>query len=117
MAVVVRMFSYTGLMTVPVASGSKRFSSDSVGVLKHPYAAREAVTANDTAQSTTTALTPEGTECLFIQVAQNGAVHVELNPPNRAVNADTSSPIMSGDNILCVGKNWTVSLLEAELPA
>jgi hypothetical protein len=114
MSALVRLFSHTGITTAAVNPASGRYSTDSVGLLRWPYLAREAVTANTgTAQSTTTTLTASnGTKLLHMQVETGKVVAAELNPPNRSVSADSSSPRFSGDVTFDCGPNWTVSLLE-----
>lgn len=113
MAATCRMFTFTGLMTAPVASGSKRFSTDSVGLLKYPYNAKESIVANTSAaQSSSTDLSPDGVSILLVQVQQGKAVHIEINSPNRSTDATTESPVITGDQHFSFGADWTVSLLE-----
>lgn len=117
MAATVRLFTFSGLMTAPVASGSMRFSTDSVGLLKYPYLANETITANTSAaQSTAAALsTSSEAKVLLLQVQQGKAVHVEVNNPNRSTAATVDSPIVTGDQIIMFGSGWSVSLLEHEI--
>lgn len=115
MAATCRMFTFSGLMTAPVASGSKNFSTDSVGLLKYPYLANETITASGSAQSTASALSPNGVQVMLVQVQQGKAVHIEVNTPNRSVAATVNSPIVTGDQIFKFGEGWSISLLEHEL--
>lgn len=116
MAAQIRIFSFNGVVTAPKSSGSMSYATDSIGMLKYPYSAREAITANDSApQSTSTDLTAEGTEMVLVQIQHGKAAHIEINPPNRSVPADVSSPIFTGDVTFRIGKNWTISVLEHEL--
>ena len=113
MAATCRMFTFSGLMTAPVAPGSGRFATDSVGLLKYPYLSSETITANTSAaQSTAAALAPAGSQVLLLQVQQGQAVHIEINPTNRTSTATVDSPIVTGDQIFMFGSGWSVSLLE-----
>jgi hypothetical protein len=109
-----RLFSHTGISTAYVNPASGRYSSDSIGLLKLPYLAREAVTANTgTAQSTATALTTStGTKLVHVQIETGKTVAIECNPPNRSTSADSSSPRYSGDVTFEAGPNWVFSILE-----
>jgi hypothetical protein len=115
MAATCRLFTFSGLMTAPKASGSKDFSTDSVGLLKYPYAANETISATSSAASSASALSPEGVKVLLIQVQQGKAAHFEINPPSRSTAATVDSPIVTGDQIFMFGEGWTISLLEHEL--
>lgn len=118
MAATVRMFTFSGIMTAPVASGSKQFSSDSIGLLKYPYLAAESIVATTvSAQETSQDLTPAGTELVFIQVQEGKAVHFEINSPNRSVSATVASPVLTGlgGTVFKVSAGWSISLLEHEI--
>jgi hypothetical protein len=113
MSTTVRTFCHTGLTTAVVAAGT-RYTTDSVAMLKQPYVGRSSVTVDSgTAQSTTAA--PASAKIVFIQVEAGKAVHYEVNPPNRATAADTSSPILTGATQIEFGPDWTLSFLEATL--
>lgn len=110
MTATVRAFYHSGVTTARV-TGTTRYTTDSVGLVKQPYLARDSVTVDTgTAQSIDAA--PTGTTILFFQVQEGKAVHVEVNPPNRSTAADTGSPIYSGDVTLEFGPTWTASFLE-----
>lgn len=115
MAATCRLFTFSGLMTAPVSSGSKQFSSDSVGLLKYPYMANETISATSSAASSAAGLAPDGCKVLLVQVQQGKAAHIEINTPNRSTAATVNSPVITGDVIFMFGENWTVSLLEHEL--
>lgn len=110
MAALVKVFYFQGLSQVPFASGTK-YATDSVGTLKQPYINRSSVTVdNATAQSVAAAGSGAGVALVQVQVGK--AVLVEVNPPNRSVDADTSSLTIRGDTTFVVGPDWTLSFLE-----
>jgi hypothetical protein len=115
MATTVRLFTFSGVVSAPRSSGDKAFATDTIGLLKYPYLAREAITANDTAQSSASDLSPAGTEILFAQIQGGKAVHIEVNTPGRTATADASSPIITGDVLFRFSAGWSVSLLEHEI--
>jgi hypothetical protein len=115
MSALVRLYSHTGVTTAPVNAAAGRYTTDSVAMLKMPYLAREAITANTgTAQSTTTALTTNsGTKLVHVQIETGKTVAIEVLPPNRTgVSADSSSPRYAGDCTFEAGPNWLFSVLE-----
>lgn len=101
------------MTTAFVAAGTK-YASDSIGLLKMPYIARESITATTgAAQSTSAALTANtGTKLLFVQVQAGKTVAIEICPPNRTTQADTDSPYYQGDVIFECGPSWTISVKE-----
>lgn len=114
MSAVVRAFYRSGTTAAPVAAGGGRFTSDSVLLVKEPYLDRDSVTVSTGAAQSIDAA-PNGTKMLHLQVQQGKQVHVEVNPPNRSTEADTGSPIYSGNTMLEFGPGWSASFLEAEL--
>lgn len=109
MASTVRVFYHSGVATANVAAGTK-YATDSVALLKQPYLARASVTVSGAAASVDAA--PAGTKIAFIQVQEGKAVHYEVNPPNRSTEADTSSPILSGETQIEFGPGWSISFTE-----
>lgn len=110
MTATVRAFYHAGVTTAKVRGGTM-FASDSVGLVKQPYLARDSVTVDDgTAQSIDAS--PTGTTLLMVQIQEGKAVHIEINPPNRSTAADTGSPIYSGDVTFEFGPTWSASFLE-----
>jgi len=110
MTTIVRVFWHSGLSTAPVAAGT-RYTTDSVALLKQSYVGR----ANLSVDSGTPAATdpaPAATKIAYVQVQSGKAVHIEINPENRSVAADTSSPILSGTTQFEAGPNWSISVLE-----
>ena len=117
MSVVVRSFTYSGLMTANVVnSGGGRYSSDSVFLLKPPYLSNETLTAN-TVTAVTSAVatsTPNEIRLLQVQVAPGGRVHYEVTPQGHTLReATTDSPVISGDQLMHFGTGWRISFLEA----
>lgn len=117
MSAVVRLYTYSSVLTAPVAPSSGRFSSDSVGLLKNRYLGRAMITADTiAAQSTTSDLSPDGTFLLQILVQPGKIVHYEVFPQGYSgsiTEATTASPYVSGKELLHYGPGWTISLLEA----
>jgi hypothetical protein len=114
MSAVVRFYSHTGLTSAHLNPASGRFTADGVSMLKLPYLAREAITANTgTAQSTASALTTSnGTKLVHVQIQTGSVVAIECNPPNRSTSADSSSPRYAGDCTFEAGPGWLFSVLE-----
>lgn len=117
MSATVRMFAHAGLTQAFVANFSEQKADQSLHLLKQPYLARLSVTVDTgTPQASTSALSPSGCRLLHIQVQPGKRVHIEVNPPGRsggAATADTSSPVIEGDEQIEWGSGWLVSLLEA----
>lgn len=117
MAAQARLFTYAGISQAFVANFSQQKSDNSIALLKQPYLARANITVDTgTPQASTADLSPEHTRILHVQVAPGQRVHIEINPPGRTngpVTADTSSPIVEGDEQFEFGRGWLVSLLEA----
>lgn len=109
MTATVRAFYFSGVVTANV-TGNK-YATDSIGLVKFPYLARDSVTVDTgTAQSIDAA--PAGTGLLVVQVQAGKSVFVELNPPNRSTAADTGSYIISGEQTFQFGPDWSASFLE-----
>lgn len=114
MAVVVRIFTYSEIITAPVAASSGRYSSDSVGLLKNPYLGKDQVTAGTgVAVSTSAAAATDSTRLVQIQVEPGKIVHYETVPAGQDRTATTASPFISGTSLLHFGPSWQLSLLEA----
>lgn len=109
MTATVRAFYFTGVVQAPTI-GTK-LATDSVGMLKFPYLAKDSVTVDDgTAQSIDAA--PTGAKILCVQVQEGKAVHIEINHPTRGEAATTGSYIISGEHTFAVGDGWSASFLE-----
>lgn len=109
MTATVRTFYFSGVVTAKTTG--RQLATDSVGLLKFPYLARDSVTVDTgTAQSIDAA--PAGATMLVIQVQEGKAVHIELNDPNRTTAADTGSYVVSGEQSFNVGEGWSASFLE-----
>ena len=110
MSATVRVFYHAGLTTAAVAAGT-RYATDSVSMLKQPYAARSSVTV-DTGTPQSTSAAPNAAKIAYVQVQEGKAVHYEVNPPNRSTPADTGSPVLKGSTQIEIGPEWTISFLE-----
>lgn len=118
MAALVRFFSHNAVSTAPVSAGSGRFTTDSVSILRQPYLARQAITANpNAAQTTGSELTSNaGVKLVSVQIQPGKTVAIESLPPNRTgVEADSDSPYYSGDVLLEAGPGWLYSVKEIEI--
>jgi hypothetical protein len=111
MTVTVNIFFHEGIAQANVASGT-RYTTDSVGTLKQPYIGRASVTC-DAFSGTSCTAAPNKSQMMHVQVPEGSAVFVEINPPNREVEADTQSPRISGDQTFIIGPNWSASFREA----
>ena len=113
----VRIFSYAGIVAARVQSGGgASFQTDSLFTLKQPYLARETLTATASAAvESSTETSPKGTDLLRVEVQEGKIIHYEINPPNRSVVADTSSPTLSGATNFNFGIGWTISVFEMEV--
>lgn len=110
MTATVRVFFHAGVTTAAVAAGT-RYTTDSVAMLKQPYLSRSVLTAS-TGAAVTSAASPNGTKLVFVQVEEGKSVNYEVNPENRTTEADTSSPILTGQTQLECGPGWTLSFIE-----
>lgn len=110
MAATVYVFFHSGLSTAHVAAGT-RYATDSVGLLKQPYIGRDDVNATS-ASATSSSAAPAGTKIAYVQVQEGKTVHYECNPENRSVDADTTSPFISGSTTFECGPGWTFSFFE-----
>jgi hypothetical protein len=114
MTALVRIFAHSSVTTAPVNAGAGRYTTDSVSMLKQPYLGRQSLTVTDgAAQATNTTLTANANaKLLNVQVQAGKTVAIEVNPPNRNVEADSDSPYFSGDVTFEAGQNWTLSIKE-----
>lgn len=110
MTALVKVFYHSGVTTAAVAAGT-RFASDSVAMLKQPYIGRASVSVTSAAAQAVSAA-PNGTKLAFVQVQEGKAVLYEVNPPNRSVDADTSSPLLTGSTQIECGADWSISFRE-----
>ena len=113
----VRIFTYSELLTAPVAPSSGRFSTDSVGLLKQRYLGRDRVTVSTgSAVTTDAAAAPHHTKLVHVIVDPNTIVHYEVFPEGfsgAVTEATIDSPHFSGTQLLNFGAGWTISFLEA----
>lgn len=114
MTAIVRISTYSGLITAPVAAGSGRFSSDSVGLLKQPPEGIETLTASTgAAVSSDSAKATRATRLILVQVQTGKVVHYAVTPQGQDEHvATTSHPTISGEVVIQFGDGWTISVLE-----
>jgi hypothetical protein len=117
MSALVRIFAHSGVTTAPVNAGAGRYTTDSVSLLKQPYLGRQSLTATTgAAQTTNDLLTANaGAKLLNVQIQAGKTVAIEVNPPNRNIEADSDSPYFSGDVTFEAGQNWKLSIKEIEV--
>lgn len=115
MTATVRLFSVSGLSTAPVVSGT-RLAYDSVQLLKWPILGRDVLTCTGaTTDTSEDSAAPDRSALAYIQVESGKSVHYEVIPANyETVEADTTSPILSGNTTIEWGPGWRISVLEAE---
>ena len=114
MSTAVRCFSYSGVVAMPLANPNAQLATNGAYMLKEPQLASEALTVTGAAQSTTSALSPAGSEILRVEVQKGKVVHYEITRPNvSAVDATTSSPTIEGKDNLHWGPGFKISFIEA----
>ena len=118
MAAIVRLYTYSEIISAPVAPSSGRYSSDSVGLLKGRYLGRAQIEADTgSAQSSSADLSSNTSVKLLQYMVEPGKiVHYELFPPGHSgavTEATTASPYISGTGLLYFGPEWVISVLEA----
>lgn len=114
MAAQVRVFTYSEVITAPVAASSGRYSSDSVGLLKNPYEGKDLVTPDtSTPQTTDAAIATNATRLAQVMVEPGKIVHYETIPSGQSRTVTTDSPYISGTVLLHFGPGWQLSFLEA----
>jgi hypothetical protein len=114
MTAAVRLFCFQGLVPAPVVAGD-RLSYDSVQLLKWPALGRDLLScttgATDISEATAAA---SKTALALIQVEAGKTIHYEIIPENAAVvEADETSPTLSGQTTIQFGPGWRLSVLEA----
>lgn len=112
----VKLFTYDGVVAMPVGSDNGQLVQHTGFMFKERYKARETLTASTgAAVSSAAALSANaGIRLLRVQVETAKRVHYEVTPSGyEGVNADTSSPIISEDENIQFGQGWTISFLEA----
>lgn len=114
MTAIVRIFAHSGLITAPVAPGSGRFSTDSVGLLKQPPLGRERFEVAAVALNSSASVSESRhTALLLVQVQPGKVVHYECTPQSfELAEASTTSPTISGEVVIQFGQGWTISFLE-----
>lgn len=114
MATTVWIFAHSGVISAPRSNAGGFLATDSISQLKQPYSARETLSCDIGAPSSSISATaPDKTGVLFIQVQPGKVIHYEVNPPNRSVVATTDSPRLTGDQLIQFGPEWTISVVGA----
>jgi hypothetical protein len=117
MTATVRLFAHSGISMAHVANYSEQRADQSIALLRQPYLGRATMTVDTGApQSSPAGLSPQHSRILLIQVDPGKRCHYEISPPGRSggpVAADTSSPVVEGDEQLEWGPDWSISLIEA----
>lgn len=113
MAATVRVFGISGLLTAEVQSN--RGNTDSVQLIKYPVLGRDLLTCDtSTADTSTVAASPSGANLALVQVQAGKTVHFEVIPTTALeMTADTTSPTMSGQQLIQWGAGWRISVREA----
>lgn len=114
MTATVRLFTHSGLISLPIASYSGQHSENAAFALKQPYLGNETMTVTETAQlSSSTLSASEHVRLLRVEVQQGKVVHFELTPKGQETRvATTDSPTLRGRDQLEFGPGWTISLRE-----
>jgi hypothetical protein len=115
MSAIVTLYSWKGLSIAHVANYAEQQSFPSLTMLRQPYLARASITATTAfAQATTSALSPEHTRLLQVQVEPGKRVRYEVTPNGQTARvADDQSPAIEGSELIDFGSGWTISIIEA----
>lgn len=113
MTATVKIFSYKGMISVPLVRTDKP-SNDSVYIPKEPYLAAEKLDVETGLASLSLPTTaPEGTTVFRVQVQDGKKVAYEMNAGTRNVAADPGlSPEISGENWIDAPQGAVLSLVE-----
>lgn len=115
MSVTVRLFAHSGIIVLPIASNNQQLVGSQEFMLKQRYLAREKLTADtSTAVLSGAPLSADvSVKMLHVQVQPQKRIHYEVYGPNAdAAIADTSSPVIEGEDNLEFYTGWKISLLE-----
>jgi hypothetical protein len=113
MAAIVRIFGISGLLTAEVQSN--RGHTDSVQLIKYPVLGRDLLNCTTTSSDVSElSASPSGANLAMVQVQAGKTVHFEVIPTSYPlVEADETSPTMSGQQMLQWGPGWRISVREA----
>lgn len=117
MTATVRLFAHSGMVPLTI-EGQTQNSENAVFVLRHPYLAKESISATTgSAQTSSAALSANaGCKILRVDVQQGKIIHFEVTPSGHdARTATTGSPRLKGVDQLQWGPGWTISILEGDL--
>ncbi len=119
MTTTVRLHTYSGMQSLPVASYGGQLSTNGMFLLKEPYLHGEVLTADTGAavSSTPATLAPstdQNVKVLRVQVQPGKRIHYEVTPGGQDARVATiSSPIMLDGSVITFGPGWALSVLEA----
>lgn len=118
----VRCFAYSGSVPIRPANNNQVYVTHTAFTFKERYLARENLTVSTggPVASVAATLAPESASqsILRVQCDPGCRVHYELTPEGYTLqDADTSSPTISGNDVLEWGRGWRISLLQATDPA
>lgn len=110
----VRIFSYSELISARVSTGGGQPAQNSVFMLREPYLAGEILTpSTSVAQSSSANTAPADTRMLKVQVDGGKRCHYEVTSTGQTLRpATSSSPILSGDELIYFAQGYILSLLE-----
>jgi len=114
MTAVLRCFARGAIKTG--AQDRSQLSNDSILIMSEPYIARESITADTGTPLTSGAdlSANAGARLLQVQVQTGKTVHYRISANgDDTVAADTSDPIVAGDNLFQWGPAHFISFLEA----
>lgn len=111
----VRVFTFSGMISAPVASYSGQKSENAVWVLRLPYIANETLTptTGSAATSSSAQFDDANTKLMKVEVEQGKRCYYEVTPKDHDLRTATaSSPVIYGEEVIHFGPGWRISLLE-----
>ena len=115
MSATVRLFASQGSVVFPVAGNNQQTVTSQRFMVKQRYLARESLapTTGLAVLSGTALSESQHVKALWVQVQPGRRIHYEVYGPNMvAVVADTSSPVLEGEDFIEFYTGWRISLLE-----
>lgn len=113
MSASVRIFSHTGVVSVPIANQALQASDAAFLLLTQPYKAGEALTADAVAVTSSVNTAPAGSALLAIEVQNGKTIAYEVTNENADLRVATAnSPYLTGRNVISFGPGSRLSVLE-----
>lgn len=114
MTTAVRIFSHSGVVSVPVANQNLASSNEAFVLLKFPYLGSDTLSCETgAADASETTAAPKGTTCARVEIATGKAVYFEVTPQGADLRTATAnSPTMEGRNTIQFAEGWRLSCLE-----